>query len=149
MRTSLLLLPIILSTACPGDDAVPLFPADYAATYAEVRDCRGSADHDLHFIRVLADPQAVAPYMGRMAPFPDGAVLLKEEHDFGDTDCSQPPIGWTVMVRDGAATDSLGWQWQKVDVNRKVVSENEARCFNCHTDCGIPPDGYLGTCAVP
>ncbi len=137
-----------MAAGCSGG-ADPAFPADYATTFTEVRDCRPSADHDLHLIRVLADPQALEPYRDRAEPFPEGAVVLKEEHDFGDVDCSQPPIGWTVMVKDSTATDSEGWQWQRVDVNRKVTSENESRCFGCHHDCGVPPDGYLGTCAVP
>ena len=151
MRSTLSLLPPLLITmmAACGDDAEPLFPADYSTTYTQVRDCRSSADHELHFIRVLADPAALGPYMGRTDPFPDGAIVLKEEHDFGDTDCSGTVVNWTVMVRDSTAVDTEGWQWQKVDANRKVTSSNESRCFGCHHDCGVPPDGYLGTCAIP
>lgn len=129
-----------------------MFPEDYALTYTEVRDCRSGADHDLHNIRVLADPAALAPYMNRTDPFPDGAVLLKEEFDFGDADCTGAPIQWTVMVRGVTADDPpelLGWHWQKVDADRDVVNEDDARCFDCHSLCGVPPDGYEGTCTIP
>ena len=136
--------------ACGGDDALPVFPADYAASYQEVRACRSSTDHDLHRIRVLADPAALGPYRARDVDFPVGATVLKAEYDFGDTTCSGPVVTWTVMQR--AATGpaiQLGWRWQKVDGDRTVVTENEGRCLGCHAECGVPPDGYLGTCTEP
>jgi len=134
--------------ACGTDGATPVFPADYTATYALVRACRSSSDHDLHKIRVLADPAALAPYRDRIAEFPTGAIVLKEEYDFADGDCSGPVIEWTVMEKLPIA-DHLGWSWQRVDAKRAVVSEDDARCISCHTACGEPPDGYAGTCAVP
>ena len=134
-----------------GDEPAPAFPADYAATYVEVRGCRGSADHDLRRIRVLADPAALAPYQTRSAPFPPGAIVLKAEHDFADDDCTGPVVEWTVMTRlaAGTAPGLLDWSWQRVDGDRRVVSEDEPRCAGCHADCGGPPDGHDGTCAVP
>lgn len=137
--------------ACSDDVApAPVFPADYLATYVEVRGCRSSADHDLGQIRVLADPAARAPYLGRDADFPVGAVLLKAEYDFGDATCTGPITQWTAMQRiEGGAAELLGWRWQRVDADRTVVSEDDSRCLGCHADCGVPPDGYLGTCTVP
>ncbi len=153
---SRLLLPLLLLAAagCPGDDDLgpPLFPEDYADTYTEVRDCRSGADHDLHNIRVVADPEAVGPYMNRTDPFPDGAVLIKEEYDFGDDDCTGEILQWTVMVRgvaEGTPEDRLGWQWQKVVPEREVKSNDDHRCYDCHSLCGVEPDGYDGTCTVP
>lgn len=137
--------------ACGGDDdgPPPRFPADYAATFVEVRDCRASADHDLRMIRVVADPAAAARYAARDADFAPGALIVKEEFEFGE-DCTGVPVQWTVMQR---ATDvdpvQLGWRWQRVDGDRTVVTEDEPRCFGCHADCGVAPDGYRGTCAVP
>lgn len=153
----LLGLGLSLAPGCSGDDdgggasgPVPSFPADYAATYVEVRDCRNSGDHELNRIRVLADPAALGPYRDRNADFPVGAVVLKEEHDFADTDCTGAPVRWTVMTRlaTGSAPGTLDWDWQDVDAERRVVSENDSRCIGCHTGCGVPPDGYLGTCTV-
>lgn len=141
---------------CPGDDGddggpPPDFPADYAVSYVEVRNCRGSGDHDLHNIRILADPAALAPYQGRTEAFPEGAVVLKEEYDFGDTTCSGEILQWTVMrkLAEGSAPDMLGWAWQEVDAERRVVSEDEPRCIGCHQGCGMAPDGYDWTCAMP
>lgn len=139
-----------------GDDGggssgtAPSFPADYAASYVEVRGCRNSGDHELNRIRVLADPAALAPYDDRDTEFPVGAVVLKEEHDFADTDCTGVPVRWTVMTRlaTGSSTETLDWYWQDVDEGRRVVSENDSRCIGCHTGCGVPPQGYLGTCTV-
>jgi hypothetical protein len=141
---------VLAGAACGGDDATPLFPSDYAATFIEVRDCRPSSDHDLRLIRVVADPAAAARYTARDADFAPGALIVKEEYDFGDTTCAGAPVQWTVMQR-AAGVDALqlGWRWQRIDGDRSVVTEDEPRCFGCHADCGVAPDGYFGTCAVP
>jgi hypothetical protein len=146
-----------LLAGCPGDDdggdegPEPEFPADYAGSYVEVRDCRGSGDHDLNNIRILASPSALTPYQERMEPFPEGAVVLKEEYEFGDMSCEGPIKQWTVMTRlaEGSSPDTLDWAWQRVDAGRKVVGEDVPACIGCHTGCGVPPDGYEGTCAIP
>jgi hypothetical protein len=135
---------LVVVAACSTDGPAPEFPADYASSYAEVRDCRTSADHDLHKIRILADPAAMASYVSRGAPFPDGAIVLKEEYDFADPTCAGPIVQWTVMRRIDA-----DWRWQRVDLGRAVISEDEPRCIGCHAQCGQPPDGFDGTCAVP
>ena len=137
--------------ACSGDSApAPLFPADYADTYRQVRDCRHSIEHDMSSIRVLADPAAYEPYINRDADFPEGSVVLKEEYDWDDLTCSGPLQRWTVSQRlaPGSSPKALDWAWQKVSTSRKVVSADEPRCIVCHTKCGVPPDGYEGTCAV-
>lgn len=141
----LLLLVVVAACADPAD---PVFPADYRATYTEVRNCRQSSDHDLHRIRVMAAPDALEPYTTRASAFPVGAVVLKEEFDFADTDCSGDIIEWTVMQKT-ADSAHLGWHWQDVRPGRDVSTENLPRCINCHTTCGVAPDGYDGTCTVP
>lgn len=139
-----------LLSGCPGPEVEPAFPEDYQGTYVEVRDCRQSGDHDLHMIRVLADPVALAAYSDRTTPFPAGATILKEEYDFGDTDCAGPIVRWTVMekLELGASPLDLDWYWQTVDADRVVTEDNPERCANCHQGC-VPPDGYDGTCTVP
>lgn len=143
----------LATAACGGDEAMPDpdFPADYARTYTEVRDCRASTEHDFANIRVLADPLAEAPYRDRTTPFPEGAILLKEEHDMADEACTGDVLSWAVVTRlaPGSSPETLDWRWQKVGAGRRVLSEDEPRCVSCHTDCGVPPDGYGGTCAVP
>ena len=138
---------LVLVGACT-DDPEPKFPADYAATYTEVRNCRSSSDHDLHRIRVLADPEALGPYTTRTAKFPVGSIVLKAEYDFGDTSCSDEPIEWTVMQKL-ATPEDLGWVWQRVAADRSVTTENDSLCITCHTSCGVAPDGYDGTCTMP
>jgi hypothetical protein len=141
----------LAASACSGDSSpAPLFPADYADTYRQVRDCRHSIEHDVSSIRVLADLAAFEPYMNRDADFPEGAVVLKEEYAWEDVTCSGPLLRWTVSARlaAGSAPEALDWAWQKLNTSRKVVSADEPRCILCHTKCGVPPDGYEGTCAV-
>jgi hypothetical protein len=127
-----------------------LFPANYATSYTEVRDCRSSTEHELANVRVLADPAALGPYQGRDADFPVGSIVLKEEYEFGDATCIGSIVRWTVMQRLAAGTspDTLDWAWQDVEASRRVKSVDEPRCIGCHTTCGVPPDGYQGTCTV-
>jgi hypothetical protein len=128
----------------------PVFPADYADSYTEVRGCRKSGDHELDFVRVLVDASALGPYTDRTTPFPDGAVALKEQYDVSDTDCSGPIVQWTVMKKDAAASERLGWDWQRVSAERAVVEANTSRCFGCHESCSGPPGvGYDSTCTEP
>jgi hypothetical protein len=139
--------------AC-GDDGggdPPLVPADYAATYEEVRSCRFSVEHDLTRIRIVAAPDALAPYRTRSAPFPTGAIVLKEEYDSADMTCAGPIIEFTVMQKldAGSSPDTLDWAWQKVGVDRRVKTTDLMRCIRCHTGCGKPPEGHDGTCAMP
>ena len=153
-RFAVIAIAMLVVSGCPGGDEPdiePLFPADYDVTYALVRNCRGSGDHDLNNIRILVDPAARTPYEGRTEPFPIGAVVLKEEYDFGDPTCEGELVQWTVMQRleTGSSPDTLDWAWQRVDVDRVVVEEDPPRCIGCHTGCGVPPDGYDGTCAIP
>jgi hypothetical protein len=153
-RASIVIAFVVTVVACDGDGdepaVEPFFPADYDASYTEARPCMPSGDHDLNNVRILVDAAARVPYEERMQPFPVGAVLLKEEYDFGDTTCEGELTQWTVMRRlaEGTATDTLDWAWQQVDADRNVVSEDLPRCIACHTGCGVPPDGYEGACAI-
>ena len=148
---SLTVLTITLCACGGGDDQKAIFPADYASSYVQVRPCRSSPDHDLNNVRVLADPLALEAYMMRDRPFPTGAVVLKAEYDPSDTTCTGPITMWTVMVQlaVGSAPSMLDWHWQKVDASGTVATDNDPRCYGCHTTCGVPPDGYMGTCSVP
>lgn len=129
----------------------PLFPADYTSTYQEVRNCRFSLEHDLLYIRVLASPEALTPYSQRMAPFPTGAIVIKEEYAMDDMTCSGPIQFITAMEKldDGSSPMTMDWHWQKVDGKRHVINSDDMSCINCHMGCGVPPDGYLGTCTMP
>lgn len=137
--------------APPVDAAVadPVFPADFAARWREMRDCRFSHEHELRNIRVLASPDAEASYaaLSPDAPYPVGATLLKIEYD--DDQCAVP-IEYTAMRKLAPGENPAGgdWRWQRVRVDRQVI-ENGApwRCINCHTVHCAPPMGYDLTCA--
>lgn len=139
--------------ACGGAEPEPtaaIFPADYQDSYVEVRGCRKSADHELEHIRVLTDPAALEPYQARRGEFPDGAVVLKEQYEGSDDNCSGPIAQWTVMRKDASTNDRLGWSWQRVAADRRVVESNTASCIGCHSGCtGAPSVGYDGTCTEP
>jgi hypothetical protein len=147
------LLSLLLLAACGGGDEEThevMFPLeDYEASFEEVRDCRGSADHDFNKIRVLADAAALVPYRDRLEEFPEGAIVLKEEYEFNDETCEGEIIGYAVMVKLAAGADerNLDWVWQRVSPEGEVEEHNESRCASCHSTC-VPPDGYGSTCAL-
>ncbi len=132
----------------PTEDG-PAFAENYAKSYVEVRDCRPSGDHDLNNIRVLTDPTSVSVYEDRSGPFDEGAIVLKEEYEFDDAECSGSVKQWTVMrkLAKGESAETLDWEWQRVDAERRVVGVNSSRCINCHSMCDS--DGYDFTCADP
>lgn len=137
------------ASACGGPTDPSLLPVNYESTFTEVRNCRRGADHDLNFVRILVDDAAHPAYTMRDRPFPTGSVIVKEEYDPTDEDCTQIVIGWTVMVADPVATEALGWTWQRIDEFREPLDLDTRRCISCHTDCGKAPDGYAGTCSIP
>ena len=144
---------LALLVGCGGSDDPPdtlIYPADYAATYVEVRDCRFSTDHDSQRIRVLADPASVQTYNTRTGTFATGAILVKEQYATADSTCLGPIQQITAMRRldTGAGPDTLDWEWQRV-VNGHDETEDVTRCVSCHTDCGVPPVGFEGTCTMP
>lgn len=145
---------VFLACACSGGDAtdekdttVPDFPADYRDSFVEVRSCRPSGDHNLNTVRVLSTPSAAEAYRTHRGSFDVGDVLLKEEFEFGDSDCSGAAVGWTSMLRlpdEPAGVD--GWRWQRVDAGRHVVEVDGSACMGCHASCGVAPDGHESTC---
>jgi hypothetical protein len=156
MSRRILLALIAPALAACSDDGgssgpPPLFPDDYAATYQQVRNCRFSLDHDLIRVRVLASPDALVAYNGRTAPFPTGAIVLKEEYAESDTACAGPIESFTVMqkLEVGSSPATLDWSWQEVGADHHGKTIDIMRCTSCHTGCGKPPEGYDGTCTVP
>lgn len=145
------LAPIALTLAlvgCPppptmtSDAGTAFFPSDWETRYTEVRDCRRSPDHDLSYIRVFASPEAQPTYTTRTGDFVDGAILVKPE--YADDLCTDL-LGITTM-RSTAGS----WEFQETDTMGRVLPTDTLRCVGCHlSSCGVPPDGYLGTCALP
>lgn len=126
----------------PGSDA--WFPSNFRTSYERVRECRLSIEHDLLHIVIYADPDNSERYLNEDYPFDPGAVVVKEE--FADEECSERS-GFTVMRKadPGEHEDTLGWQWQRLDANRALISANVAQCTACHADC----EARDYTCALP
>lgn len=153
-RAAVLALASCLLPACGSDGGSqpPLFPADYASSYQPVRACMSSLEHDNMNVIVYASADAVTPYTGRMAAYPAGAILLKEEYDVDDTMCTGPVIFETAIQRlaSGSSSATLDWHWQKVDAKRHVIMDDDQSCISCHTSCGqASAGGYMGTCSMP
>ena len=133
--------------SAPTTDTQPDFPDSYRDSFVEVRSCRPSGDHNLNNVRVLATPRAEPAYRSHAAPFSQGDVLLKEEFEFGDSNCSGAPTRWTSMLRLGQKHAGVdGWRWERVDPGRDVVEIDSAACMGCHAACGVAPDGFESTC---
>ena len=177
MKYVVSLLGVLLSVvACKSDpapmpdgpDPVSILPASYTATFTEVRACRGpSTEHNQKYVRVLADPAAMGPYVTRASEFPVGSVVVKEEYGENDATCAGPIVDWTVMSRlaTGSSPATIDWRWQRIIEATGHVQEDlpgncetsgvPCNCVGCHTMCGVydaaDPNnhGYLGTCEVP
>lgn len=160
---SLGLLLSVLAAGCsgPGNDdehadagppdagPAPVFPSNIERTYQEMRDCRQSHEHELHYIRVLASPSAQAPYtaLSPDMPYPVGATLVKVEYD--DEDCSERVL-YTAYRKLALGENPIGndWLWQRVSPEREVLEQGAPwRCINCHSYHCAPPNGYDLTCA--
>lgn len=141
-----------LSFGCDdGDDpsapdaAVPVFADDWAERYVELRDCRHSIEHDLEFIRVLADPAAAERFRACVTyeeptdpacadPFAEGAVVLKAQ--YRDAACTDL-LRWSAVRREAAApAEGGGWRWQEVGADGTVrVDGAPPACVRCHQGC--------------
>ncbi len=138
--------------ACSGDETAaaslaPVFDADWATTYHEVASCERSPDHDLNYVRILADDAALGPYTDRDRPFPDMSVVIKPE--YADPAC-QSLVAVTAMRRE-AGFDAEGgdWHWQTVGADNAVSEDGIiASCRTCHASCGVPPTGFDWMCGT-
>ena len=129
--------------AASGADVVqPAFPADYESVWQEARSCRQSHEHDLHFVRVFASPEAEGPYKTLDTPYPTGSTLLKVEYD---DDTCETAVAYTVMHREpaGYSPATFDWRWQQLDAERKVTLDEQfpPKCIACHATHCMPPKG--------
>ncbi len=127
--------------------ATPIFPASYRNNFVEVRSCRFSVEHGGGSMRVLANPVAVDAYLGEENPLPFGSVIVKEE--FNHTDCSDDSklVRWAAMRKqaDGFDSEHGNWQWQWVNRNRTVATDNKQACLGCHLKPACVARDYMCT----
>ncbi len=114
--------------------AEPIFPADYRATFTEVRNCRFSIAHGGVSVRVLANPIAADPYLNDANPLPVGSIVIKEEYAGPSCDNDADLIGWRVMRKEDPGYDPQDgdWHWQHLNAERQVLYNTKATCIGCH-----------------
>lgn len=141
-RPFLFALPLALLSCGPDESPPPasLVPAGYDATFVEVRGCRMTTEHTattpglvVSHIRVLASPEAAAPYRANAAALPVGSLIVKEE--YAEASCSRLRA-WTVMRKEPAGYDAAhgDWRWQRVRASDRavLVDGRVPSCISCH-----------------
>jgi len=130
----------------------PIFPADYRATFVEVRNCRLSVEHGGINIRVLTNPIAAQPYLENRNPLPDGSIVVKEEFNVSDgSDCSDDKLmRWRAMRKEPGIDPQDGdWHWQWVDReqdgSRSVLFDDKSTCIGCHVRPACKSRDYMCT----
>jgi len=122
--------------ACADVDAPqpadPL-PVDYSSRFVEVLSCRISVEHGLAHVLVRAAPEHADNYRsGGAAPFPEGALIVKEQ--YADGQC-RSLNGYTVMRKELAGYDPAAhdWKWSRLDRRQRLLEEGKlTACSRCH-----------------
>lgn len=139
-----------VNNALSGCPPAPIFPANYAQTFIEVRDCRLSTEHEGYYIRVLTDPGAAQAYRDLAPSLPHGTVVVKEEYT--RPDCRSDALArWSAMRKQspGFDADAGDWQWQRVARNGTIVAEGKATCVGCHNRPECRARDFMCTQAGP
>ncbi len=138
---------------CTSEPTTPapeaIFPAEAPTSWRQVRSCRHSHEHELNYIRVVANDLAHDRYLHWDAPFPVGATLLKLE--YSDAACQQL-VRYTAMrkLAKGADVARGDWQWQATSPTFVVDTEAAIKvCVACHQSHCRDDDGtgFDLTCA--
>jgi len=117
---------------CPQIDLI--FPADYRASFTEVRTCRIGLEHDSYRVRAWANEMAVQPYLDHQNPLPEGSIVIKEEFDGNDCSDDSKLVRWSVMRKEAPGFDPVDadWHWQRVRRDGSVIADGKATCVGCH-----------------
>src|SRR5207249_297665 len=95
---------------------------------------------DLANVVVRVRPELVSIYDNGPYPFPEGALVVKEQ--YRDQQC-QDLTGYTAVHKEKAGYFAAGgdWQWFTLDSYGAVVQKGPvARCAACHSMCGAKRD---------
>jgi hypothetical protein len=134
----------LISVSCGGTDApavTSLVPADYAATFVQVRDCRTTIEHAFSTpdggptvtnIRVLINPESAAAYLANAPTLPANTVVIKEESNAAD--CSNVISRSVNVKQEGYDPTNDNWHWQRVLAsNNAVLMDGRVPfCISCH-----------------
>ena len=122
-----------------GGEPQPVFPANYRATFTQVRDCRFSAAHGGVNVRVWANSTGAQPYIDLANPLPQGSIVVKEEFNGPDCNDDSTLVQWRAMRKEAPGFDPVDgdWHWQRVSLQRVVVFDTKDTCIGCHAapDC--------------
>jgi len=129
----------------PGPDPVdPFFAEDFAETYALVRDCRFSTDHNLTKVRVYVNAVGAQSYLDGTYPLPVGTIAVKVLTDGQADDCAGAPEEYVAMRKGapGTAPSYGDWEWQAVNPDRSVRLSGQLfeECIACHSNCTLGRD---------
>ena len=122
-----------------GGEPQPVFPANYRASFTEVRGCRFSAAHGGVNVRVWANAIGAQPYVDLANPLPQDTVVVKEEFNGPDCNDDSTLVQWRAMRKEAPGFDPVDgdWHWQRVSPQRVVVFDTKDTCISCHAapDC--------------
>src|SRR3954453_6382027 len=110
MRVSLLALGVVVSACAQVDNPSPqmVLPADYRTAFVQVGNCENSIDHGLIDVIVRVRSEDVARYTSGPYPFPQGALVVKEE--YRGQGCGELS-GYTVMRKEAPGFFAAGGDW--------------------------------------
>jgi sugar lactone lactonase YvrE len=135
-----------LTTTQEGPE--PILPADYQASFVEVRNCRFSFEHGGVYIRVLTDPGSAELYQANASLLPVGSVVVKEEYSSGDCGTGDL-VRWRAMRKEAPGYDPEDgdWHWQMLTPRREVAQDTKATCIGCHRQIDCVRRDYMCTLA--
>lgn len=141
--------------AQPTPKITPLFTTEElnSPDMVEIMACKHSHEHDLRYVRTIADPASAEQYRRCVPPtssctekrFPTGSLFIKLEYD-SLTGCEPANlISYTAnrKLNDGDLAEGFDWQWQRLTPSLEVQEDGAPRvCVLCHIDHCSAPDGF-------
>jgi cytochrome P460 len=143
MRPWLLVLGIAAVGCAQVDSPNPemVLPTDYRTAFVQVRGCRASIEHFPSNVIVRVRPELASLYESGPYPFPEGALVVKEE--YRDSQC-QDLTGYTAVRKEKAGyyAEGADWQWFRLDSLGTVMRKGHLKdCANCHSSESSCPGG--------
>ncbi len=129
---------LICCAGCPQPppESEVIFPANYRATFVEVRNCRNSIEHGA-VIRVWVNAIGADAYLADENPLPAGTIVVKEEFAGANCDNDADLEFWSAMRKQTAGFDpgAGDWRFQEVAAPARTITlDGKAICIACHDD---------------
>jgi hypothetical protein len=142
-----------VAPALPGSEAVFTVAQLTDGEMVEVMACKLSHEHELRFVRTVADAASAEIYRRCVPPsaactearFPVDSLFVKLEYD-SPTGCEPSALAAYTAVKklqDGALPEGFNWRWQRVSPALDVEQDGAPDvCLRCHTDHCLAPRGF-------